>query len=399
MIRIHLPCATLLALCVATTAAAQTASPSRDVEQTLAEAERARQAPLTPIDRPLYRAMRDARQEMSEKYGISWAIEDTLIYQAASGGVDPNDALVNTLGVYATWKIFRGDNGKDFGGIGFQGETRGNHIDDFTDLAASLGTIWSPNDSTSDAYTRINQLWWGQRFAEGRLGVQVGKIDPGARINANRFAGSGNSQFFGQPYATNPARSFPANGLGFMLRAEPTDWLYAHFTMSDSDADADESPFTTIDGRWLYAGELGLSPKIDGLGQGIYRLMLYQRDAEFGNEFGWSLSADQNLSDHLGVFLRYGGNDGDINSIEHLVSAGISFLTPFGREDDEAGIGLSYTHPADDDLRDEYAAELYYRLQVTEGLELSGSAQFIIDPSASDRDSVAVFGIRARILY
>ena len=60
---------------------------------------------------------------------------------------------------------------------------------------------------------------------------------------------------------------------------------------------------------------------------------------------------------------------------------------------------MSYSHPTDDDLRDEYATELYYRLQVTEGFELSGSAQFIIDPSASDRDKAAVFGLRARLLY
>ena len=400
----RLPCAAVIMLSCAATAAAQTnaaqtAGPSRDVEETVAEAERTPAAPLSRVDRPVYQALQDSKRTLSEKYGISWALEDTLIYQAASGGVDPNDAMVNTLGFFATWKVFRDGNGKDFGGVGFQAETRSNLINEFPDLRDSLGTLWSPNDSTSDDYTRINQLWWGQRLADGRLGFQVGKIDPGARINTNRFAGSGNTQYFGQPFATNPARSFPANGLGLMLRAEPAEWLYVHFTMSDSDADADESPFDTIEGRWLYAGEVGLQPKIDGLGLGVYRLMLYQRDAESADEIGWSLSADQDLSEHYGVFLRYGGNDGDINAIEHIVSAGLSFLTPFGRPNDQAGIGLSYTHPSDEDLRDEYSSEVYYRLQVTEGFELSGSTQVILDPSASDNDVTAVFGVRARLLY
>jgi porin len=375
-------------------------TPSQDVEEVTAEAQRTPEAPVSTADRPIYDAIQQAKKELYEKYGITFALEDTLIYQHTSGGVNPNDAMVNTLGLFATWKIFRSDNGKDFAGLGFQGETRGDLLDShFTELRDSLGTLWSPNDATSDDYVKINQLWWGQRLAEGRLGFIVGKIDPGANINANRFAGSGNTQFFGQPFATNPGRSFPDNGLGFMLRAEPTDWLYFHFTMSDSEAVSTHSPFTTISGHWLYAGEVGFKPTIQGFGQGNYRLMLYDRDDESANELGWSLSADQSLSDDYGVFLRYGGNDGHINSIEHLVSMGLSFLRPFGRKNDQAGVGVSYTHPSSRDLRDEYSAETYYRLQVTEGLELSADAQFIINPSASDQDAVGVFGVRARILY
>jgi hypothetical protein len=98
--------------------------------------------------------------------------------------------------------------------------------------------------------------------------------------------------------------------------------------MSDSDAISNHSPFTTVEGNWLYAGEVGYRPVINGLGQGVYRVMLYQRDADSANEFGWSISADQNLSDQYGVFLRYGGNDGDINSIEHLVSVASPSCNP-----------------------------------------------------------------------
>jgi porin len=313
--------------------------------------------------------------------------------------VDPNDALVNTLGLFATWKIYRAENGKDFAGLGFQAETRGNHIGEFTELRNDLGSLWSPNDSTSDDYTKINQLWWAEKFAEGRLAFQIGKIDPGSIVNANRFAGSGNTQFFSQPFATNPARSFAQNGLGFQARAEPVDWLYLHFLMSDGDAISNHSPFTTIRGNWLYAGEVGLKPVVPNLGQGIYRFMLYQRENEAANEVGWAISADQNLSEEYGVFLRYGGNDAGINSIEHLVSVGVSWLQPFGRINDQAGIAASYTHPSSPDLRDEYSTEVYYRLQLSEGIEVSASTQLIFDPSAGDQDEVAVFGLRARLLY
>jgi hypothetical protein len=374
--------------------------PPEDVERVVEESQAEPQKPFSIVDRPIYRAIQQTKAELNQKYGINFAIEDTLIYQATSGGVDPNDAMVNTLGFFATWKIIRDPNGKDFGGFGLQAEQRGEAMNDrFTDLRNDLGTLWSVNDATSDDYAKINQLWWGQWFAEGKFGLQIGKIDPGSRINQNRFAGSGNTQFFGQPLATNPARSFPDNGLGFQLRAEPVDWLYLHFEMSDSDAASTHSPFTTINGRWLYAGEIGLRPKVEGLGQGIYRLMVYERDIKGADEVGWAVSLDQNITDGYGVFVRYGGNDAGINAIEHIVSAGVSCLKPFDRPSDQCGVGASYTHPASDDLRDEYSAEVFYRFQVTEGFELSADAQMILDPSAGDQDVVGVFGVRARLLY
>ncbi len=356
--------------------------------------------PFLVVDRPLYQAIQDAKKELNDKFGINFAIEDTLIYQATSGGVDPNDAMVNTLGLFATWKIYRSENGKDFAGFGFQFETRGDPLDDhFTDLRTGLGTLWSPNDSTSDDYSKVNQFWWGQKIAEGKLGLQIGKIDPGSIINGNRFAGSGNTQYFGQPFATNPARSFADNGLGLQLRAEPTDWLYLHFLMADSEAISTHSPFTTLSDRFLYAGEIGFKPVIPGLGQGTYRVMVYDRDARDGNELGAALSFDQNLSDAWGVFMRYGGNDGGLNSIRHIVSGGLSWLAPFGRKNDQAGVSVSFTHPTSGDLRDEYSTDIYYRFQITEGVELSADSQVIFDPSESSRSVEAVYGLRARMLY
>jgi porin len=400
LLSVSLSVAAVMAFGAVAAAQAPTASPSRDVEQITAEAQEETQAAILPVDRPVYRTLQEFKKDLSANYGINWALEDTAIYQHTSGGFDPDDAMVNTLGLFATWKIFRDDNGKDFAGLGFQVENRINFLgEEFPELTADLGTLWAPNDSSSDDYFKVNQLWWGQRLAEGRIGFLVGKIDPGSRINENRFAGSGNTQFFSQPFATNPGRSFPDNGLGVHLRFEPSDALYYHFLMSDSDAVSTESPFAHIHGRFVYAGEVGYRPTIEGLGRGIYRLMIYFRDADSADELGWSLSADQNLSDHYGVFLRYGGNDGDLNAIEHILSGGLSWLTPFGRVNDQAGIAASWTRPSDDDFRDEYSTEVYYRLQLTEGIELSGSTQLIVDPSAGDQDLAAVYGLRLRFLY
>src|SRR3954465_6039594 len=152
--------------------------PPEDPEQVIGEANKEPQAPFSIADRPIYKWVQQTKKELNDKFGINFAIEDTAIYQAASGGVHPNDAMVNTLSLFATWKIYRSEDGKDFAGPGFQFETRGDPLNGhMTDFRDSLGTLWSPNDATSNDYSKINQLWWGQKFAGGRLGFQIGKID------------------------------------------------------------------------------------------------------------------------------------------------------------------------------------------------------------------------------
>src|SRR5690349_1433221 len=105
MTRSHLLCAAVILLSLSNVQA-QTgtqSAPSEDVERVTEEASRVAEMPLSTVDRPLYRAAQDSKKQLSDKYGVNWALEDTLIYQAASGGIDPNDAMVNTLGLFATW--------------------------------------------------------------------------------------------------------------------------------------------------------------------------------------------------------------------------------------------------------------------------------------------------------
>lgn len=371
-----------------------------NVEETTAEAAQRKTDVLWPFDRPVFDMLQKSKREMRERYGFEWALEYTLIYQATTAGIDTRQAAEGTLGVSGLWKILRESNGIDSAGIGFQLETRGNYMgEDFVDMTADLGSLWSPNDSTSDDYSKINQVWWAQKMAGGKLTYLLGKIDPGAYINGNRFAGSGNTQFFSQPFATNPARAFPDNGLGAMVRVAPVEWIYVHGVISDSDAVSSYSPFKSFDGNFFYAGEAGLKPKFAEVGEGNYRFTLWQRVTDSATSSGFALSFDQNLGRELGAFFRYGMNDGDLVAVEQIASAGVSFLRPFGRRDDQAGVGVSWTRPSDSDLRDEYSAEIYYRLQLTAGIEVSASAQLIEQPSASELDREGVFGFRMRFLY
>lgn len=373
---------------------------SVNVEEEIAAASKAPVKPVFPADRPFYDAIQASKNEMREKIGLEWALAYTAIGQMTSGGIKNNAAAEGTLNFFALWKFIRDANEIDALGMGFQFEQRRNYTGEtFTEMTADLGTLWSPNDSTSDDYCQIKQLWFGHRLAEGKITYVIGKLDPGGYIDKNRFAGSGNTQYFAQPFATNPARAFPSNGLGATIRIAPVDWVHFDAVVSDGDADSNHDPFSTWEGNLFAGGEVVFSPTIDGLGQGNYRLLLWNRDSEGGDSTGYALNIDQNLGESFGVFLRYGGNDGDLRPIKHLVAAGLSFLTPFNRPDDQAGVAIAWTHPTDDDLRDEYSGEAYYRIRLTEGIEFSLGAQLIVHPSAADRDVEGVYGARLRLVY
>ena len=371
-----------------------------NIEEQTYEADIPQKMSLLPVDRQLRNAEQSAKQRLKKATGLELALESTTIYQITSGSRPANHAIENTTTLSGIWSPWKSPTGNDSLGLGFAGETRNNFSgSSFTEMTQDLGTLWSPNDATSDDYTTITQLWFGGRLFDQKLIFVAGKIDPGAYFNGNRFAGNGNTQFFSQPFATNPARVFPANGIGGAVRFAPVKWFYVQGEMSDSDAVNTHSPFPTVDGNWLYAGEAAFRPSIPNLGDGNYRLLLYTRNTEPQQTSGWAISFDQQIATHLGLFLRYGNNEGRVASVKDIASTGISFLRPFNRNDDEAGIGISCTHPSNNSFRDEYSSEAYYRIQLTSFVELSASAQAVYHPATTNEDLIGIFGLRIRFLF
>ena len=62
------------------------------------------------------------------------------------------------------------------------------------------------------------------------------------------------------------------------------------------------------------------------------------------------------------------------------------------------GIGVNWGEPPDDSLPDQWTAEVFYRLQLSQNLQFTPSLQYLKDPALNDRDSsLWVFGLRMRL--
>jgi high affinity Mn2+ porin len=146
----------------------------------------------------------------------------------------------------------------------------------------------------------------------------------------------------------------------------------------------------------------------------------------YASRGGVSLSADQQLMDGLGVFLRAGWAEGDkeayeFTDIDHTVAAGLSLNgARWGREDDTVGLAGVVNTPSKQ-RRDFLAAgglgiligdgklinsgpeqilETYYSLGLFKLAHLSLDYQYIANPAYNrDRGPVSVFGARLHAQY
>jgi high affinity Mn2+ porin len=144
-----------------------------------------------------------------------------------------------------------------------------------------------------------------------------------------------------------------------------------------------------------------------------------------GHKGAICINAEQNITDHIGAFLRAGWNDGQFatwafTEIDQTLSGGFSFKGErWGRSGDIAGVagvvnGISAVHQAflkaggygfiigDGYLNYGYEEilETYYKAALFTNVYISGDYQFVNHPAYNkDRGPVHVFAIRAHFEF
>jgi hypothetical protein len=354
--------------------------------------------------REFLRPYQGLKELLSTEIGLDVAMQHVLLYQRATGGRRPRDTAISNLSVFGEWRPFIVDGPPGKAGFSFE---RRDTLSNATvpRFSSEVGTAYRTNDlsiSTRDR-TALRQLWWKHWLADGRLALSIGKLNASSYYDRNRFAGSSSTGFFSQPFATNPTRRFPGDGLGFNLTFEVSDLVQITGGVQDANGNNTSSGFGTIgDGDLFAAVGLHLTPAFDGLGAGNYRFTLWHTDETDATDdgVGFLASCDQDLGEGLGAFLRYGYSERQVGRLEHLVSAGLIVEEPFGLDrGGKLGVGVAWTRGNRDD-DGEVSTELIYRFQLTTNVQVTPSVLVVFDPQRSDKeDPVAVFGIRMRLLF
>ncbi len=300
----------------------------------------------------------------------------------------------------------------------------------------SLEVFSNVDNNNDDTHSNVEmtKFWYEHLLFDKQVSLAVGKWDPTDVVDTNLMAGDDARQFLAEIFnnAATFDRPSKAPGLWGRIRPKEIEWLEL------------QAQVFTGDGEWEdmtdhleFTPELTFKPKFGEDLTGNYRVYAWLRNTDYTkwsdttktaeHRYGFGVSIDQQITDVIGVFGRYGWADPDLYdpavtsskganfSIEHTWSAGLAFKgKPWGRENDHIGVAYGMIIPSDKykeyggtNLKadDEGHAELYYNWFVNEHFALSPDLQVIWNPFGNDyivdgqrRDqTITVIGCRGHL--
>ena len=403
------PAGTLEAIALAEPPDLDGLSPSDGGESTLAELADIGIAADRPyvlgfVD-PLFDALRGPLDELDASAGLRIGVAYTTVFQLASGGFN---GFSGDLDIMTAWTLV-GRGTKDTGTLVFTIEDRFRQADQPTSaIRGDIGSLQPPQNGFNARGWVVRDVYWLQRFFEGQLRVLIGRADLTDFAGAHRLQNL-NSSFSNRFFAANPTVASPGHGPAMGVSFVPNDLVYVSAGLSNAYGTTTTSGFSTLDETdFFYSAELGLTPRIDGLGAGRYQLYVWRMDerSETGlpRDQGISVILNQELGDRLLAFGRWGYSDAKLSNVRSSAQAGIGYTGLFdgsgGRGDSLTGFAASWGEPRAAG-REEKVLELFHRFQVSRYSQFTVGGQVIIDPSnsPSNSDAVGILTLRYRVAF
>ncbi|MCP5518007.1 MAG: carbohydrate porin [Verrucomicrobiales bacterium] len=269
-------------------------------------------------------------------------------------------------------------------------------------LGRQIGSLWPTTRGFNDVGVEISHFYYEQYLVDERIGFRLGqsRIDNVFDVHALRDQ----RRFFLNPaFSANPAVADPAFGLVGVLMTRPLKNLKVSFGATD--ANSQQFPYSGQSGVGLddlyYTGQIGWRPRLSAAGDTLLQAMVWRREeSRIGPEgSGFSVLAQHRWPDSATLFLRYSHSEGATVASEFL-AGGVGWQ-PWGRQrGHQIGVAGGWGRPMLQGLRDQYVAEIFYRIHLTSAFDLTPDVQLIIDPSLNRaEDVVAVFGVRGRVSF
>jgi len=353
----------------------------------------------------------DWKASLQERTGFSFGLDYIGLYVAANNSADEDSASGGILRFFGSWDLV-GRGTPDTGALVWKLEHR--HV--YGGLPPSgfglgpLGYVGFVGAPWNDQGTRLTNLYWRQRFNEGKATLIGGYFDVTDYVDTF-VGGSPWTGFVNLAFSTGSASMFLPNDatLGIAAAGMITDNLYAIGGITNAYADPTD-PFSESYSRFFSDGEhfatleFGWTGSQERIYQDNTHVTLWHVDdsVQAGTVRGWGVNFShvRHIDDRWMPFLRGGYAEDGGSLLQKSVSGGVLYQREPGG--DLAGIGLNWGQPNETTfgpgLDDQYTAEAFYRFQVTQQLAVTPSVEYLKHPALNpDDDSIWVVGVRARL--
>lgn len=351
------------------------------------------------------------KEGLQEEHGLSFSVDYSGAWLGASdspAGAE-DQASSGMVRFFGSWDLV----GRDSGHTGaFVWKVEHRHKYGAIPASAfgfNLGYAGLIEPPFSDQGLRWTNLYWRQRWSEGRWAALVGFLDPTDFVDVYALASpwTGFTNFaFSTGTTTIPVPNDAAFGAG--LGGMVTDHVFLIGSLVDRNADPTH-PFEGFDTffstkEYFKTVEIGWTPSQDRIYLDNAHLTFWHADErmEAGEAEGWGLNVS--LTRYLGgkwlPFVRAGyAKDGGA-LMQKSLSVGLAYQPV--PQSDVLGVGFNWGEPNEDTfapgLPDQYTVEVYYRWQPTPRFAITPTLQLLENPALDpELDRAWVFGLRARL--
>lgn len=349
------------------------------------------------------------KKHLNEKHGLQIGLDYNTLYQSASKSLtNEDDAWAGAFRIYGRLALIN-NNKPHTGFLVFKVENRhalGGKIPP-KQLGGQFGYLGVTDVVFSDDGNILGDLNYQQRLGKNdRAAIVIGRFDPNSYMDILGYS---------NPWTTFSNLSLLLNtsvalhdfswgiGAGTWF-GENENWY-----VSGSINDANGNIRTNVE--WFTGGaeffkqvEFGWAPDRSKRLFTKANITAWHID-ERSNvgapaSYGFIASANKTFNEKWMVFGRAGKSFGDNTSYPFYRT---NVMLGVGHElrsyTDRIGLAAHWGEPSNKNLNDEWNIEAFYRLQLTRAVQLTPSAQLILNPANyGSKTSVFVFGLRGRIV-
>jgi carbohydrate-selective porin OprB len=291
---------------------------------------------------------------------------------------------------------------------------KGNGVEDELKVFSNVN-----RDVDNDENVRVTEVWYEHYFNDFAI-LTFGKLDSTVYFDSNAYANNETSQFLGRIFRNSPVIEFPNNTGGIRFSLAPSEIIELDFGYFDADGDWED-----IFEEAFLISQVNIRPNLFNR-NGNYRLLGWFSDKHHTKwedstqdqegTYGFGVSFDQDLTDNLVMFVRYGWQNPDVYlngesySLDHSWSTGLQLSgTLWGRDRDIWALAVGQIFPSDKykdsnsilNATAEGHFETYYSFKVNDHLTISPDIQIIWNPYGDDAttedQTISVYGMRAQV--